>query len=138
MAYNEYLLKFDKANFIFPEKYIEWGSYKSKPGQRQSLDAYTDLDGVTHDNPLPHAKTEISFTTLPMSGEEWELLMSNVVGNYLNFEARDLNITYFDFEQCKYRSGHFYFDKSFQVNANKNKNGAGLRYERAEWLFIEY
>ena len=136
MAYSGYLLKFDKTNFIFPKKHIEWDSYKSKPGQRQSLDAYTDLDGVTHDNALPHTKTEISFDTLPMSEKEWENLMKNVRTNYLVPEARDLNITYFDFEQCIYRSGHFYLDKSFQASANEV--GGSLHYKGTSWLFIEY
>ena len=136
MAYSGYLLKLDKTNYIFPKKHINWDSYKSKPGQRQSLDAYTDLDGLTHDNALPHTKTEITFSTLPMSEKEWEQLMGNVRANYLVPEARDLNITYFDFEQCIYRSGHFYLDKSFQASANVV--GGKLRYNEAAWTFIEY
>lgn len=136
MAYSGYLLKLDKTNYIFPMEYINWDSYKSKPGQRQSLDAYTDLDGLTHDNALPHTKTEITFSTLPMGEREWEQLMGNVRANYLVPDARDLNITYFDFEQCIYRSGHFYMDKSFQASANEVDGK--LRYNEAAWTFIEY
>ena len=116
MAYNNFLFQF--GDFVFPLKHIKEDSYDSAPGQRQSLDAYTDLDGVTHDNALEHTKTEIKFTTLPMSGTEWELIMSNIVRNYLDFKARDANCTYFDFELWQYRTGHFYFDKSFRVKAN--------------------
>ncbi len=134
MAYNGYLFQF--GDFIFPMKYIEWDSYDIAPGQRQSLDAYTDLDGVTHDNALEHSKTEIKFNTLPMSGFEWEQLMGNIVRNYLDFDARDANCVYFDFELCQYRTGHFYFDKSFRAKANEvNEN---LSYKATSWTFIEY
>ncbi len=134
MAYNKYLFQF--GDFIFPLKYIEWDSYDTAPGQRQSLDAYTDLDGVTHDNALEHSKTEIKFNTLPMSGFEWEQLMGNMVRNYLDFDARDANCVYFDFELCQYRTGHFYLDKSFRAKANEVSGK--LSYKTTAWTFIEY
>ncbi len=134
MAYNGFLFQF--GNFIFPMRHIKWDSYDTAPGQRQSLDAYTDLDGVTHDNALEHSKTEVKFTTLPMGEGEWEALMGNMVSNYLNSNARDANCMYFDFELCKYRTGHFYFDKSFRAGANEVEGK--LRYREANWTFIEY
>lgn len=134
MIYNKYL--FQWGDFIFPMKYIKWDSYESAPGQRQSLDAYTDENGLTHDNALEHTKTEIKFTTVEMSGAEWAALMSNMVRNYLNFHARDANCAYYDFETCQYKTGHFYFDKSFRASANE-VNGK-LRYNEATWTFIEY
>lgn len=134
MAYNGYLFQF--GEFIFPMKHIKWDSYESAPGQRQSLDAFTDENGVTHDNALEHTKTEIKFTTNKMSESEWETLMSNIVKNYINFEARDAYCVYFDFEQCQYREGHFYFDKSFR--ASVNEIDGKLRYNEATWTFIEY
>lgn len=134
MAYNGYF--FQWGNFKFPMKYIEWDSYDSAPSQRQSLDAYTDENGVTHDNALEHSKTEIKFKTLPMWEDEWETLMGNMVKNYISFSARDANCVYFDFETCKYKTGHFYFDKSFRASANE-KDGK-LRYNGTTWTFIEY
>ena len=134
MAFNNFLFQF--GDFVFPMKYIQRDSYDIAPGQRQSLDAYTDLDGVTRDNALSHSKTEIKFTTLPMSGAEFERIMRNIVSNYLNFNARDANCTYFDFELWKYRTGHFYFDKSFRVKANV-PNGKPHCNE-IDWTFIEY
>lgn len=136
MAYNGYLFQF--GSYVFPMKYIKWDSYKSKPGQRQSLDAYTDGNGVTRDNGLEHSKTEVSFTTLEMGGENWKCIMSNMVKNYINFNTRDAICTYFDFELCAYRTGHFYFDKSFEASANTDKHNKKLKYNEANWMFIEY
>ena len=132
--YGGYLFKF--GDFIFPNKYIKWDSYDSAPSQRQSLDAYTDANGVTHDNALEHSKTEIKFTTLKMWEDEWENIMNNMVRNYINFRARDANCSYFDFETCQYKTGHFYFDKSFRAGANVIEGR--LKYNEAEWTFIEY
>lgn len=134
MAYNGYL--FQWGDFIFPMKCIKWDSYDSAPSQRQSLDAYTDGNGVTHDNALEHSKTEIKFNTLPLGEREWEALMGNMVRNYLDFNARDANCIYFDFELCQYKTGHFYLDKSFRTSANE-VNGK-LRYNETTWTFIEY
>lgn len=134
MAYNGYL--FQWGDFIFPMKYIKWDSYDSAPSQRQSLDAYTDGNGVTHDNALEHSKTEIKFDTLPMGEREWEALMGNMVRNYLDFNARDANCVYFDFEMCQYKTGHFYLDKSFRASANEVDGH--LKYNETTWTFIEY
>lgn len=134
MAFNGVLFQF--GDYIFPNKYIEWGSYDSAPGQRQSLDAYTDANGVTHDNALEHSKTEIKFTTLPMKEADWEEIMLNVRRNYINFNARDANCTYFNFETCQYETGHFYLDKNFRASADI-ENGK-LQYNRVQWTFIEY
>lgn len=134
MDYSGWLFQF--GEFIFPMKYIKWDSYDAAPAQRQSLDAYTDLNGVTHDNALEHSKTEIKFTTLPMSEKEWKWLMGHMVKNYWNPNARDAECTYFDFEVCDYKTGYFYFDKSFRASANE-VNGK-LRYRETNWTFIEY
>lgn len=134
MAFEGYLFQF--GTFVFPLKYIEWNTYDSAPGQRQSLDAYTDANGVTHDNALEHSKTEVKFSTLPMSGSAWEKIMGKMVENYINHNARDAECRYFDFELCRYRSGHFYFNKSFRASANLVQGK--LRYNKATWTFIEY
>ena len=93
MAFEVYLFQF--GTFVFPLKYIEWNTYDSAPGQRQSLDAYTDANGVTHDNALEHSKTEVKFSTLPMSGSAWEKIMGKMVENYINHNARDAEIIIF-------------------------------------------
>lgn len=134
MSYNGFLFQF--GDFIFPLKYISWDSYDTAPSQRQSLDAYTDENGVTHDNALEHSKTEIKFNTVKMGEGEWGFVMGNVVKNYISFNARDAMCVYFDFETCQYKTGHFYFDKSFRASTNL-VNGS-LRYNETTWTFIEY
>lgn len=134
MDYSRYLFQF--GDYIFPLKYIQWDSFDTAPAQRQSLDAYTDANGVTHDNAIEHTKTEIKFKTNKMSYEEWKTLIGNITRNYINVKARDANCWYFDFESCQYKSGHFYLDKSLRISANI-VNGEP-RIGEVDWTFIEY
>lgn len=134
MAYEGYLFQF--GEFVFPMKFIKWEGYESAPARRQSLDAYTDEDGLTHDNALPHKKTEVKITTLKLWGHVFDEIMGNIVKNYIDFDARDAECVYYDFETNQYKTGHFYFDKSFRASANVI-NGK-LRYNEATWTFMEY
>lgn len=131
--------QFKFGSFNFPDELIEWGTPKKKPNQRQSLDAYTDIYGETHDYGLPHTKTEIQFTTLPMKGEEFRTIMSGMRSNYIDYTLRDADCTYYDDENGTFKTGHFYFDKSFQVNIEEvDANGVPTQYGQMDWLFIEY
>ncbi len=134
MAYSGFFFKF--GEFVFPNKYIEWDTYDSAPSQRLDLDSYTDANGVTHRNALEHTKTEIKFTTGEVWEDVWDMLMGGIEANYQNPKERDAYCTYYDFEKRDYKTGHFYLDPSFRVSANDLKGR--LRYNKANWLFIEY
>ncbi len=133
------MAQFRFGSFDFPDRLIKWGAVNVKPNQRQSLDAYTDMYGVTHDNGLPHTKTEIQFTTVPMRGTEFRKVMSCMVSNYKDYALRDADCTYYDDESGSFKAGHFYFDKSFQANREEvDENGVPTWYGEMDWLFIEY
>lgn len=131
--------QFRFGSYNFPDSLIEWGTPQKKPNQRQSLDAYTDMYGETHDCGLPHTKTEIKFTTLPMSGEKFRAIMSGMRSNYIDYVLRDADCNYYDDENGIFKTGHFYFDKSFQVNIEEvDGSGVPTQYGKMDWLFIEY
>lgn len=133
------MAQFRFGNFDFPDNFIKKGSPKTKPNQRQSLDPYTDMYGVTHDNGLPHTKTEIQFTTLSMSGDEFRAIMSGITGNYIDYKLRNANCTYYDDESGTFKTGEFYLDKSFQANRDEvDQSGVPMKYGEMDWLFIEY
>ncbi len=133
------MAQFRFGSFDFPDRLIKKNGVQVKPNQRQSIDAYTDGFGETHDFGLPHTKTEVQFTTLPMSGDEFRNIMDSFVSNYIDYTLRDAQCTYYDDESGTFKSGHFYFDKSFQVNRDQvDENGVPTKYEEMTWLFIEY
>lgn len=133
------MAQFRFGNFDFPDNHIKHDSVNVKPNQRQSIDSYTDAFGETHDNGVPHTKTEISFTTLDMSGAEFRRIMDNIVENYIDYILRDANCTYYDDESGTFKNGHFYFDKSFQANRKEvDKQGVPTKYGEMTWKFIEY
>lgn len=135
MAYSGYLFKF--GNYVFPNKYINWDSFEINPNQRQDLDSYTDANGLTHRNAIPHTKTQIQFTTTKMPESDMEKIMDGMVKNYRNEKERDANCTYYDTEHFKYKTGHFYLDPSLQMKILGLKNGK-LWFNDVTWLFIEY
>lgn len=133
------MAQFTFGNFEFPDKHIERGKVNVKPNQRQTLDSYTDMTGLTHAFEVPHTKTEISFTTLPMSGEEMREIMRNMVANYLTYLKRDSYCRYFDDENGAFKTGHFYLDPSVEFPRDTaDANGVPTKYKRMQWLFIEY
>lgn len=133
------MAQFRFGSFDFPDKFIEHNKVNVKPNQRQSIDAYTDAFGLTHDNGVPHTKTEVSFSTLPMSGPEFRAIMDSMVSNYIDYILRDADCTYYDDESGSFKTGHFYFDKSFQVNRKEvDENGVPVEYGEMTWTFIEY
>lgn len=133
------MAQFRFGNFDFPDRLIERGTPNVKPNQRQSLDPYTDMYGETHDNGLPHTKTEVTFTTLPMGAAEFQSIMSGITSNYIDYKLRDAIFRYYDDETGIFKEGHFYFDKSFQVNRDTvDTNGIPTKYGAMNWMFVEY
>lgn len=133
------MAQFRFGSFDFPDKFIEKNKVNIKPNQRQSIDAYTDSFGFTHDNGVPHTKTEVSFNTLPMTGEEFRNIMDGIRENYISYILRDADCRYYDDESGTFKTGHFYFDKSFQVNREEvDKRGIPTKYSEMTWTFIEY
>lgn len=132
------MAQFRFGNFDFPARLIK-PQTRQKPNQRQSIDAYTDDTGVTRDFALPHTKTEISFTTLSMTAAEFRTIMDGIKANYINYLKRDANCRYYDHENGEFKTGHFYFDKSFEVvEDEEDENGIPTRYGEMTWTFIEY
>lgn len=133
------MAQFKFGSFDFPDQFIKYEAVNVKPNQRQSLDAYTDAFGLTHDNGVPHTKTEVSFTTLDMSGSEFRAIMDSIVSNYIDYILRDADCTYYDDESGTFKTGHFYFDKSFQANRKEvDASGVPTKYGEMTWTFIEY
>ncbi len=135
MAYSGYLFKF--GNYKIPNKYILWDSYTTNPNQRQDLGSYTDANGLTHRNAIPHTKTQVQFTTRRMPENIMKDIMESIVDNYINVKERDANCTYYDTEHFQYKTGRFYIDPSFKMKIQGEKDGE-LWFNYKSWLFIEY
>ena len=133
------MAQFKFGNFEFPDKHIERGKVNVKPNQRQTLDSYTDMTGLTHAFDVPHTKTEISFTTLPMSGDEMRKITRGIVSNYITYLKRDSYCTYYDDENGGFKTGHFYLDPSVEFKRLEvGEDGIPTQYGEMQWLFIEY
>ena len=133
------MAQFKFGTFNFPDRLIQWGSFKAKPNQRQDKDSYTDGFGETQRNAIAHTKTHIQFTTLPMSSADMDTIMTGMVNNYTNYLERDAMCTYYDDENRVFKTGHFYFDPSFEFNrVEVDTRGLPTKYGEMSWSFIEY
>lgn len=132
------MAQFRFGNFDFPAEYIK-PKTKHKPNQRQSIDSYTDDIGETQDFPLPHTKSQVQFVTLPMPASVFRAIMNGFTDNYINYLKRDANCRYYDHENGEFKTGYFYFDKSFEVvEEEEDNNGIPTKYGEMTWTFIEY
>ena len=132
------MAQFRFGKFDFPDSLIK-PKEPINPNQRQSIDSYTDDTGVTRDFALPHTKTKIQFTTLPMSASEFRNIMDNLVANYIDYNKRNLNCRYYDDENGDFKTGEFYLDKSMSFNREEvDGDGIPTKYDEMTWTFIEY
>jgi galactose-1-phosphate uridylyltransferase len=137
MNFNGLLFQF--GSYEFPQKYIKIESYDSLPNQRQSLDGYTDANGDTHMNNLSHVKSQISFTTRELTGEEMAEIMHNITSNYVNAKERSAMCVYYDNEYDRYVTGDMYLDQSLKLPIKRlSKDGKKIeKYKEVTWTFIE-
>lgn len=137
MGYKSFLFQF--GNFIFPNEYIEFDNYDIAPDQRQDLDSFTDGNGETHRNALEHTKSNITFTTIEMSGEAMAHILLSLQKEYINPEETDANCVYFNPRLHDYKTGHFYLDPSVKFRIKKvDKEGTNIKYGSMQWIFVEY
>lgn len=127
------------GNYDFPEKFIKYGSLDMSPSQRQDLDSYTDGYGVTQRTALAHTKTQIQFTTIPMSAVNMDSIMEGITANYSNYNERDAQCTYYNTEKRSACQAHMYLDPSLKFNVSQfDANGNPKKYGEMQWTFIEY
>lgn len=130
----EGLFKFGSADF---SNKIRAETYKITPNARQDLDSYRDADGVLQRTALAHTATTIEFNVIPMYEPEMRSLMDSIVANYINYNERDANCTYFDPETGTMKTGHFYMDSNLAFNLYAVWNGIPF-YKETTFKFVEY
>lgn len=106
---------FQFGNFDLTE-YMVAGSYDPIPNARFDLDSYTDAKGVTQRTALAHTRTKVTFRTVEMDAATMEHIMTNIVGNYIDYKERNADCTYYDTENFVIKTGRFYLDSNFKQN----------------------
>lgn len=128
------LFSFGGCNF---DHRIKADSYKITPNARQDMDSYRDADGVLHRNALSHSATIVEFDTIPMWDRDMHPLLSSLKNQYINWDERDAECSYYDPESGTTKSGHFYLDSNFQVSIKQVWGGHKL-YDSCHFKFVEY
>lgn len=126
MEYKGYLLKVNGSEV--PKGLI--AGFSSIPNRQQDKNSYTDNDGLTHRNILPHTKTTIKLMTGFLTLTEKSKLKSL-------FPAREyVAMEYWNDEKEIYSNGIFYVpDVEYEV---LDYNDREIFYRPISFEFIEY
>lgn len=136
MSFQNWLIRFDRTNVLFPQRYIQKDTYKSTPLQRTEIKAYRDNNNLLHRVTSPNYKTKIEFQTYPLNLSELTEIQTKLNAAMENAQQRRLVLTYWDDELLSYRQATFYMpDKTYSVSTIGNGD---IRYQPLTFTFIEY
>lgn len=126
MGYKGYIIKINGT--AVPGAYIS--SYKSVPNRQQDKDSYTDNDGLTHRNILPHTKSTVEITTGILNLDEKKFIKNL-------FPAREyIELEYWNDDKGEYATGTFYMpDVEYEI---LDFNTETIHYRPITFKFIEY
>ncbi len=123
-----YLLKV--GDRIFPNEYIAYDSWGSKPDQRTDEDSYTDGNGELVRNILPHTRTSMTFETIDGLHLDEKIDVQSFISR------NSMTCEYWNDEVNDYKRGKFYVaDPEFTI---KDINGNDIIYNKIKFECIEY
>lgn len=135
MAFNGSLIKIGNTDI---GKYIKQTTYKVSPAQRTDLDSFVNANGDLNRNVLPHKRSKIEMTTIPMDNKKMSALMSIIRSNYINESERKVPLTYYCPDIDDYRSNSFYIpDPQFPIDRVDTAHRL-IYYSSMTLKFIEY
>lgn len=135
------LFRFGSADF---SNLIRAETYEIAPCSRQDLDSYRDALGVLHRNALEHTATVVEFDIKMIHEKQMQELMSAIVESYDKpngyYERCCSNVSYFDPESNRMRTGKFYIDSNlkFSLYADWDEAHGGKLYNETHFKFVEY
>lgn len=134
MGQLNYIVKLGSYN-ITPM--IKIDTYDIIPNARQDLDSYRDANGVLKRNTLSHTASQINFTIRARTIAEHEAMMKAIKSNYSNYNERKLSVSYYDPEDCTYKTGDFYIDSNLKFHMYSNAKGVPA-FGESEMALVEY
>ena len=136
MAFAGYLLK--SGNDIFPDKYIEFGSWESTPDQREEIKAYRD-DNTRNLTRVTTAgrKSVFSFKTRDnLHLADKEIIQNFFTSHETNATERKVSLTFWNEETNSYDTGYFYRpNMKFPI---KRITSSDIIYGSLQFDFVEY
>lgn len=132
MAYNgRWYLKV--GDYPIPPEYMAYKSYTAAPDQTLDLDSYTDADGITRRNILPHTASKYEFETVYLTNKQFRTLIDNIRANFTDVVGKECVLTYYDEWTDSYKTGNFYMPGTMEFT-HYNK----FIYEPFRIAFIEH
>jgi len=133
--FNGYLIKFIKTNSLFPHKFIERGTYKSTPLERQEIKKYRDNNNELHIVVSPNYKTKIEFSTFELNLSQVQELRDALFSAMGVQQIRKIQLEYWDDELMDYRTAWFrMYDITYPVDTISHNS---IKYKAIQFMFEE-
>lgn len=135
MAFSGSVIKIGNTDIA---NYIKQESYKISPAQRQDLDSFVDANGNLNRNVLPHKRSKIEMSTIPMNNTKMCVLMGIIRANYISEAERKVPVTYYRPDTDDYATGNFYVpDPQYPIDRVDRAHNI-IYYNAMTLKFIEY
>lgn len=121
---------------VFPEKYINWASYKSTPNSVSELDSYVNTNNELVRKVAKNTRSKIEFNTIPINDTELEEIWAWIRANMVNSYEKKLNIIAWNEQDHEYQQYTVYVpDISYTA---KRHDANHIYYESVRFAFITY
>jgi hypothetical protein len=121
---------------IFPEKYINWASYKSTPNSVSELDSYVNTNNKLIRKVAKNTRSKIEFNTIPINDVELAEIWEWLKGNMSNTLEKKLNIIAWNEQDHEYQNYEVYVPDISYVAKRHDANH--IYYESVRFAFISY
>lgn len=135
-----YLLKAGNSNKLFPHEYINIGTYKATPNQREEIEAYRDdytrdLTRVTAEG----MKTKIVFSTAEDITLEQKIEIQDFFKSCMvDKKERKIYLTYWDDEDNIYETSYFYLPDIQYTVKTIDREKKTMIYAAVDYSLTEY
>lgn len=134
-GYAGYLIKI--GTYTFPMKGIVLKTYKTSY-KYQDLDPYRDGNGKLHRNVLSNVPAKVEFEMRSgMTNKEYDVIMSNIRGQYTNVPERKSSVTLFIPELGDYITQDMYLAEP-EITIIRQESTDTLVYDTIRFAWIGY
>lgn len=135
MGFKGYHIRNIDNNKKLPTSLLQYGGngYHSTPDIITDEDSYTDGDGETRRNPLPHTRSKVYLNTVEEVSESEKLVIQEVLNNPII-----MNLEYWNDKAHDYKVGKFYMPEIDWKHKNINPITYEITYAGISVTLVEY
>lgn len=124
------------ANGVFPEKYINWDSYKSTPNSVSELNSYVNSNNELIRKVAKNTRSKIEFSTRAINDVELEEIWTWLRSNMTVAAEKKLSVILWNEQDHTYKSYLVYVPDITYTAKRHDENH--IYYDSVRFAFITY